>query len=950
MKHFIKVFSLVISLIVLSACSGGDSDNSGGDDPLTITATNPNYNETGIPLDQMIAISFSEALDINSVDENSIVLESNGLKVMGQSTVNKQTILFIVPTLKQDTEYTVTVNRLIQSLDGSTLNSNQTFSFTTGQTYADGSSPLNESFKPFGSSQFVTLIGKKEYMLLGLDDVSNVQLIDPLEFNSDEPPVDPNDDVLYKDTNTDLITTNKKRAVSGSLDSDFYEEVAVISWPDTGEGKLSIYDHDEGSQYGTAVDVSLEIDSRPSGAYQYDIAMGDVDNDGFDEVLVVGVIEGALAAERKGKVWIFDDKAGSYTLLHSVDLVGEFDAQEGNVGLDRVAITSGNLDDDVAIETVVVYYLGGRPSASVLILDDGENNYDELKHDMVGEELAIPTAAVSSEVQRYLRVDTGDSDRDGRDEILVAWMKLDDIGKPSDEYHGMFWLLDDKQFDFSVIDERSTMHGEYFTGFDESDLIAEAKLIDFDGDRMAEIFIMGKILHLYTGTEGNPIEPYYLDIVENQHRCGTTENDSMLLGHSISVGDINGDMRDDLVIYGTNPSIKVIGCEEIPHYNPDTGELESVSNAFESIDSRGPYGAYNENAIVVATNVDQDSLIVQYGGDVPEYTATPDPAEPIPMIHEEHTVYFGDNRLIAVVAAPPCADGIGQNLEGCSTGFGTTIGAGLSTGFTVSKRVGALVGVEEEIQGGFVFASVTLQKFEVEITAELELSAHIESTIEISRTVTDYTVYGEDIVIFSTTPYDRYTYQVVSHSDEVADGKLITVDIPQRPKILTATREYYNSHNGEQMDIGPSILQHVPGQLDTYPRGNEVQSHFNLPNLMLGFVGPFTVNVGHASKESQLELATELGVGAELTLNVDSMVKVCGATICGGVTEGFSLGSSIGMSLSTATTFISEVGAIDAENYPIYNYDYGMFAYTQLAYDPVGKIMQNFIVVNHWVD
>ncbi len=56
------------------------------------------------------------------------------------------------------------------------------------------------------------------------------------------------------------------------------------------------------------------------------------------------------------------------------------------------------------------------------------------------------------------------------------------------------------------------------------------------------------------------------------------------------------------------------------------------------------------------------------------------------------------------------------------------------------------------------------------------------------------------------------------------------------------------------------------------------------------------------------------------------------------------------MSLSTATTFISEVGAIDAENYPIYNYDYGMFAYTQLAYDPVGKIMQNFIVVNHWVD
>lgn len=945
----------VLLAIMLTGCGGGggggddiaDSDDSEVVTSLTVTATNPEHGETGIPLDRMIAVSFSESLDPESIEEDSIVMQSNGVSVKGQITVNKQTILFMVATMEKNSVYTLTIKPSIRGLDGLSLDSEQSFTFTTGQTYTDGSLPLNENFKPFGSGEFVTLIGKKEYLLLGLDNPDNVQLIDPLKFNSEEDSSASSGNVLYTDSNPALVMANKKRTATGSFDHDFYEEVAVISWSATGIGTLSIYDHGKDSQSRISVDVALEIDSRPEGAYQYDIASGDIDNDGLDEVLVVGVIDGTVASERKGKIWIFDDLASSSTLLYSTDLEGEFDPDIGNVGLDRIAIASGNVDNDNAIETVVAYYLHGRPKASVLVLDDAEHQYAELRHGLIGDSQLIPTAAISAGVQRYLRVDTGDTDADGRDEILVAWMKLDDMARYDgyDVYHSMYWLLDDGSASFSQISERGGISGR---GLDSGTLIPEAKLVDLDGDRRAELFVMGAV-SAYSIAFGD-----YLNLQDSRYTCGdlggVSDSPITLFGRSVAVGDINGDMREDLVIYKTDSSIEVIACTEHPRYNPSTGELESVSNQFDLIDSRGPYGAYSENAVVAAVNVDQDSLVVKYGGNVPDPGSSNGSNEPVSEVHMEYSIYFADNRLIAVVAAPPCADGIGQNVDGCSAGFGTMIGAGLTSGFTVAVRGGVLVGVEEEIQGGFVFASITLQKFEAEVSAELELSAHIDSSIETSKTITNSTVHGEDIVVFSTTPYDRYIYEVVSHSDEVANGKLMTIDIPQRPRILTVTREYYNAFNGEQMDIGPSILKHVPGQLDTYPRSSEVNGYFNFPNLILGSSGTQTVNQGSGSREVQLEIATELGVGAELTLNVDSTVKVCGATVCGGVTKGWSIGTSFGATLSTATTFISEVGAIDAANYPIYNYTYGMFAYTQLVYDPAGKKMQNFIVVNHWVD
>lgn len=951
-QFFLTLFFVSI-LVVSVGCGGGGSSDSvpdindglddavdeGGDDPvvepvLTITASNPKDGETNTPVDQLIAISFSMEVDPASIDNASVVVTSEGSALPVQITANKLNLLLALPVMATDTLYTVTVKNSIVSVDGYSLEADQVFSFTTGQTFTDGSIPREEDLKPLGPERFITLVEKNEFMLLGRESSENVRLIDPLEFNSEDPLVGPNSEVLYTDTNADLVSGNTKRVAIGSIDNDFFDELVVVSWSATEEGVLTIYDHaaDTSEKNARVLDVDLSIDSRPGGAYQYDIAMGDVDSDGLDELLLVGVIDGSSAATRLGKIWIFDDHLASHALLHSVDLKGQFDSVEGYVGLDRVAIASGNIDDDAASELVVAYYLNSHANASLVVLDDQAQQYAEIKHGVIEQSNGI-VSGIAEGIPRYIRVDTGDTDQDGRDEILVGWIRT--YGPSDSISQSEYWLFDDGAAAFSFI---------YENGWGSSStvgpLIPEAKLVDLDGDRMAEIFVMGNMWNY-------DLEFGYNHINDMLHPCG---DPGFLGGISIAVGDVNGDMREDLIIYNGDGNIEVTACAETPHYSSVTGELESTSNEFRWI-SVDAGGSPSETAIVAAVNVDQDSLVVRYGGDVvdPSYPGG-EPGDPVPTVRLERTVYFADNRLIAVVAAPPCAEGIGQNVDGCSAGFGTTIGGSLSSGISVAVRNGVLVGVEEEIQGGFVFASVTLQKFEVEVSAEVELAAHIESTIGISTTITDYTVHGEDIVVFSTTPYDRYIYEVVSHSEESAYGKIMTVDVPQRPRVLTVTREYYNATNGDQMDIGPSILSHVPGQLDTYPSRTEISSYLSFPSISLGNVGPYQVNQGSASKEAELEIATELTAGVDLTLNVDSTVKVCAAAICGGVTRGFSLGTSFAATLSTATTFISEVGAIDAENYPLHKYTYGMFAYTKLLYDPEGKTMQNFVVVNHWVD
>ncbi len=933
------VFALVVAPATLTACgdSGSESDAAPLVSFLQVSGTSPSDSETAVFIDRDISITFDQPLLASAITADSVRVSAAGVDLPVQVSVGGNTISVFAAQMDVSTDYEVLVDRSVTGIDGTSLESDFLFTFTTGETFADGSKPPHD-YRPFGSGRFVALVQRSEYMLLGLGQATNTVLVDPMDYNT--PPTS-GEQLLYQESNPQMVTSRDKRATVASLDDDFHSEVVAVSWASTGVGSLSVFDTNADGTTSEQLTIDLSISANSSGAYRYDVEAADIDADGLDEILVVGVIAGAQASERLGRLWILDDAEGAYAVLFELELKGEFDAGSGFVGLDRVAITEAQLDEDDAAEVLIAYHMNGRDHVGLLAIDDTESGYVELHDDLVvGARKVVPDFG---QTDRQIDLGAGDVDADGLDEVVVAYQSYD---RPGDECHDAFWLVDDVAESFGLVSQSTVVCSNRDFPMNFAD---EVHMGDLDGDRLDEFVVWGFPFY-YPYLANEPSITQFAD-------AGRCDDEPSLVSSpgdmsAVALGDVNGDFREDILFLKANGAVEVLGCVEHPHFNPNTGELESVTNHFELIDSRTPVAnGFDEEAVLIPVNVDHDSVVIRYGAQAPDPNMPlPDPGDPQPTLYQEHSVYFGDNRLIAVVAAPPCADDIGQNTDGCSAGFGTSLGGSISLGMTISNRAGVLLGIEEEVQAGFVFATITVQKAEAEIAAEIEASVSISSTTGISQEITDVAAYGEDLVVFHTTPYDRFTYGVVAHPDGEVLGKLVTVDVPQRSRVLAVTREYYNANNGEQLDVDDNIFQHTPRDLVSYPTFSEVGGYMLPPNLPLTLVGPVTVNQGSGSKQLTGEITSEGTVGAELTLSIDSMAKICGATVCGGVTSGFSIGASSEISLSSSVIFSSEVGALDSDHFAGEQYDFGLFAYTQPLLDPFGKTMQLFVVVNHWVD
>jgi len=101
----------------------------------TVSATAPMDDATEVPLDTLVVITFSEAIDPMTITATSVMVEdADGVEVPGMFTAVGNTAVFTPANdLAPMTEYTVTVTTAVTDLAGNPMVEDHHFVFTTGE-------------------------------------------------------------------------------------------------------------------------------------------------------------------------------------------------------------------------------------------------------------------------------------------------------------------------------------------------------------------------------------------------------------------------------------------------------------------------------------------------------------------------------------------------------------------------------------------------------------------------------------------------------------------------------------------------------------------------------------------------------------------------------------------------------------------------------------------------
>ena len=134
MKRFLLIM-VVLSMITLalSACGGKGPLPPADKTPPSVISVIPANGAQNIPVNSSVVITFSEAMDASTINEQTIILSTGNSNIQGTVTYSGVTAIF-KPTsnLNPKTVYTVAVEAGVKDVTGNALGSPYGYTFITG--------------------------------------------------------------------------------------------------------------------------------------------------------------------------------------------------------------------------------------------------------------------------------------------------------------------------------------------------------------------------------------------------------------------------------------------------------------------------------------------------------------------------------------------------------------------------------------------------------------------------------------------------------------------------------------------------------------------------------------------------------------------------------------------------------------------------------------------------
>jgi len=693
-----------------------------------------------------------------------------------------------------------------------------------------------------------------------------------------------------------------RSVAAGDLDGDGFDEIAAIFVdPDDLVLRLRVFE-DDAAGYATSGD-SLAPGAEIEGV---GLLALDGDGDGRDELIAAISYDDRVELTPligSGNSWSTDD-AATLTL-----------AQEGAGSTLYVRMSAGALDYDNGEELAVVVNEAFPSVANLYVFDDANAGRAELARRSVQANVGGVKVAEAADVS------LADIDGDGLDEVVLAGA-TQLSGSCNEGFDALMIALDDATNDLAQLGaELGTLSYRNCPAFNSWErYFVFLATPDLDGDGVHEIAANQLVYQNFRDaapfTEipdvGLPPD-IFLDENEDAGQYLSVATTAMI------AADVTGDGRENVLLMRQNrDTIPVYGLSAISTIGPAGNGWAQLSEIQMPGDARNSGAA--ARPILLAANVDEDGPILKYG-------------------EGSYELVFTEPIVIAALAAPPCHEGIDQNVSACVTSFGQGSSETVESSLTVTVKASTFVGVETTVNVPFLGDVGT--EFTSTVTASASSWAGSAYTVE--KTITYSSGPLEDAVVFTSVPYDVYRYAIVSHPDPDMVGNDVVIRIPREPITLVSERTFYNGTVPEgSLTIGASVFDHEPGDVASYPsatRKNSLLSQWE----GLEF-GPSSVGQGTGQTEQEIQVSTEVSSGGSIGLEYEAEFKATSGVVFGGFSVGYGAESALSFTSGSQTTFSGTVGSISASDFADNAYQWGIFTYDQEALD------QEFAVINYWVE